>query len=57
MEDIYMETKEDLIQKLEWNNNIKNIKEKEVLARKIALKVKNRRCNKFWFRHNFFFGG
>lgn len=36
-----METKEDLIEKLEWNNNIKNKKEKEVLARKIASKVKD----------------
>lgn len=34
-----MNTNEDLINKLEWNNNIKNKKEKEVLARKIASKV------------------
>ena len=36
-----MSTNEDLIKKLEWNNNIKNREEKEVLARKIASKVKN----------------
>lgn len=36
-----MDTKEILIEKLEWNNNIKNREEKEVLARKIASKVKN----------------
>lgn len=36
-----METKEELINKLEWNNNIKNKEEKEVLARVIASKVKN----------------
>ena len=35
-----MGTKEDLIKSLEWNNNIKNREEKEVLARKIASKVK-----------------
>lgn len=51
-----MKTKENLIQNLEWNNNIKNREEKEVLARKIASKVKDRRCNKFWFWYNFFFG-
>lgn len=34
-----MSTNEDLISKLEWNNNIKNKEEKEVLARKIASKV------------------
>ena len=34
-----MNTNEVLIEKLEWNNNIKNKKEKEVLARKIASKV------------------
>lgn len=36
-----MNTKENLIENLEWNNNIKNKEEKEVLARKIASKVKN----------------
>ena len=36
-----MNTNEDLIKKLEWNNNIKNKEEKEVLARKIASKVKD----------------
>lgn len=36
-----MSTKEDLIKSLEWNNNIKNKEEKEVLARMIASKVKN----------------
>lgn len=36
-----MDTNEDLINKLEWNNNIKNKEEKEVLARKIASKVKD----------------
>lgn len=36
-----MSTKEDLIKNLEWNNNIKNKEEKEVLARKIASKVKD----------------
>lgn len=36
-----METKESLIENLEWNNNIKNKEEKEVLARKIASKVKD----------------
>lgn len=36
-----MSTNEDLISKLEWNNNIKNKEEKEVLARKIASKVKD----------------
>ena len=36
-----MNTNEDLINKLEWNNNIKNREEKEVLARKIASKVRN----------------
>lgn len=34
-----MNTNEDLIKNLEWNNNIKNREEKEVLARKIASKV------------------
>ena len=34
-----MKTNEKLINKLEWNNNIKNREEKEVLARKIASKV------------------
>lgn len=36
-----METKESLIENLEWNNNIKNKEEKEVLARKIASKIKD----------------
>lgn len=36
-----MNTNENLIENLEWNNNIKNKEEKEVLARKIACKVKN----------------
>ena len=36
-----MNTNEDLIKKLEWNNNIKNKEEKEVLARRIASKVKD----------------
>ena len=36
-----MNTNEDLIKKLEWNNNINNKEEKEVLARKIASKVKD----------------
>ena len=36
-----MGTNEDLVSKLEWNNNIKNREEKEVLARKIASYVKN----------------
>ena len=36
-----MNTKDDLISQLDWNNNIKNKQEKEVLARKIASKVKN----------------
>ena len=36
-----MSTNEDLINNLEWNNNIKNKLEKEVLARRIASKVKN----------------
>lgn len=36
-----MSTKEELINQLEWNNNINNKKEKEVLAKKIASKVKN----------------
>lgn len=36
-----MNSNEEFIQKLEWNNNIKNIQEKEVLAKKIASKVKN----------------
>ena len=36
-----MDAKEDLIKKLEWNNNIANLEEKEILARKIASKVKN----------------
>jgi len=36
-----MSTNEDLISELEWNNNIKNKEEKEVLARKIASKVKD----------------
>lgn len=35
-----MNTNEDLINRLEWNNNIKNKEEKEVLARKIASKIK-----------------
>lgn len=34
-----MNTNDDLIKKLEWNNNIKNKEEKEVLARIIASKV------------------
>lgn len=34
-----MNTNEDLINNLEWNNNIKNKEKKEVLARKIASKV------------------
>lgn len=34
-----MNTNENLIESLEWNNNIKNKEEKEVLARKIASKV------------------
>ncbi|MCR5147048.1 MAG: ribose 5-phosphate isomerase A [Clostridia bacterium] len=34
-----MSTNEDLINNLEWNNNIKNKEKKEVLARKIASKV------------------
>lgn len=34
-----MNTNENLIENLEWNNNIKNRAEKEVLARKIASKV------------------
>jgi len=37
-----MNTNEDLINKLEWNNNIKNKEEKEVLARKVASKVKDK---------------
>lgn len=36
-----MSTNEDLINSLEWSNNIKNKGEKEVLARKIASKVKD----------------
>lgn len=36
-----MNSNEEFIQKLEWNNNITNIEEKEVLAKKIASKVKN----------------
>ena len=36
-----MESKDELIEKLEWNNNIKNKEKKEVLARKIASKVKD----------------
>ncbi len=36
-----MISKDNLIQNLEWNNNIENRGEKEVLARKIASKVKN----------------
>ena len=36
-----MNSKEEFIQKLEWNNNITNIEQKEVLAKKIASKVKN----------------
>lgn len=36
-----MTSKDNLIQNLEWNNNIENKEEKEVLARKIASKVKN----------------
>lgn len=40
-----MDTNENLIENLEWNNNIENKEEKEVLARRIASKVKERRCN------------
>lgn len=36
-----MNNNEELIEGLEWNNNIKNKEEKEVLARKIASKVKD----------------
>ena len=36
-----MKNNDELIEKLEWNNNISNKEEKEVLARKIASKVKN----------------
>ena len=36
-----MNTNENLINSLEWNNNISNKEEKEVLANKIALKVNN----------------
>ncbi len=36
-----MKNNEDLIEKLEWNNNVSNKEEKEVLARKIASKVKD----------------
>lgn len=36
-----MSTNENLIDNMEWNNNIKNKREKEVLARKIATKVKD----------------
>lgn len=36
-----MNANEKLIENLEWNNNIKNKEEKEVLARKIASKVKD----------------
>ena len=36
-----MNARESLIEDLEWNNNIKNKEEKEVLARKIASKVKD----------------
>lgn len=50
-----MESKENLIKNLQWNNNIENREKKEVLAREIASMVKNRRRNKFWLWHNFFF--
>lgn len=36
-----MDTNENLIENLEWNNNIKNREEKEVLARKVSSKVKD----------------
>ena len=36
-----MNTNENLIKNLEWNNNIKNREEKEVLAREIASKTKD----------------
>ena len=36
-----MNANEKLIENLEWNNNIKNKEEKEVLAREIASKVKD----------------
>ena len=36
-----MDTNDELIKKMEWNNNIKNKEEKEVLARIIASKVKD----------------
>ena len=36
-----MNTNEDLINNLEWNSNIKNKEEKEVLARKNETKEKN----------------
>lgn len=36
-----MKKKGSLIESLEWNNNIENKEEKEVLARQIASKVKN----------------
>lgn len=36
-----MSTNENLIKQLEWNNNIKNKQEKEVLARKITSKVRD----------------
>lgn len=34
-----MNAKEDLIKNLEWNNDIKNVEEKTILAKKIASKV------------------
>ena len=36
-----MDTNDELIKKMEWNNNIKNKQEKEVLARIVASKVKD----------------
>lgn len=36
-----MNIKEELIENLEWNKNIKNKQEKEFIAKKIALKVKD----------------
>lgn len=36
-----MKIKEDLIENLDWNKNIKNREEKEVIAKEIASKVKN----------------
>ena len=36
-----MKIKEDLIENLDWNKNIKNREKKEVIAKKIASKVKN----------------